>query len=245
MRHSKTTGRKDKLPTNRASRRVRKPNRADLSGNSRAVSSSRLSRRSGQPAPEARARELAAVARDLDQHKSDLPYGAFEKWALKTHPAFPIQVMRYLRKAQGIFGGDLERLLERYGQKKVFLLLGLSDPWSAVREGIPHRAGRDRVPLKDLSVKQLRSAIQLIVRAGKGRSGERQQDTVWGNLSTSIERLGAIWPSLKESRLGSGGRSGPSYVRQRLKKFRSALEDTLGKVNAVLETRGAASRNLI
>jgi len=187
---------------------------------------------------------LAAVARDLDLHKSDLPYGAFEKWALKTHPAFPIQVMRYLRKAHGIFGGDLERLLERYGQKKVFLLLGLSDPWSAVREGIPNRGGRERVPLKDLSVKELRSAIQVVLRSGKGRTGERRHDGVWGNLSTSIERLGAIWPSIKETRLGSSGRSGPGYVRQRLKKFRIALEDVLGKVNAVLETRGASGRNL-
>lgn len=179
-----------------------------------------------------RARELAEIARTLDEKKGALPYGEFERWALKAFPKYPIQVLRYLRKAHRVFGKDLSRLLERHGQKKVFLLVGLEDPWAPLRDGIPTDGSREALPLERFSVSQLRRAIRVkIQRESQGRDG-------WGALGTAIERVTSLWPRVQKQPPAAAMRR--DGARKQLEKFRGLLADVLGQLDLVLD--GKAKR---
>lgn len=174
-----------------------------------------------------RARELAEIARSLDEKKSSLPYGEFEKWALKAFPKYPIQVLRYLRKAHRVFGKELGRLLERHGQKKVFLLVGLEDPWAPLKDGISSDGGREKLPLERFSVSQLRKAIRMRVQTeSQGRNG-------WGALGAALERVTTAWPRVQKQ---SPGRDG---ARRQLESFRGLLAEALGHLDLVLNGGGA------
>lgn len=177
-----------------------------------------------------RARELAEIARSLDEKKGTLPYGEFEKWALKTFPKYPIQVLRYLRKAHRVFGKELGRLLERHGQKKVFLLVGLEDPWTPLKDGISEGAGRERQPLEKYSVSQLRRVIRTKLQMeSQGKDG-------WGQLGETLDRVSTLWPRVQ--------RQAPTAVlkreaaRKQLERFRGLLADALSHLDQVL-TGGA------
>ena len=183
-----------------------------------------------------RARELATIGRTLDRGKNELAYGEFERWALDQFPAFPIQVLRYLRKAHRTFGKDLVRLLARYGQKKVFLLVGLENPWAPVHDGIPWGVNGSRVALEKLSVNQLRHAI----RHQNGRAAPRVGDG-WGNLSTTFTRINALWPRVQKLPVGVAlTRDG---ARRQLERFRTLLGEVVGHLDALLSKPGGGRAN--
>lgn len=186
-----------------------------------------MSRRLTETAGE-RARRMAAIARELDDRKKQLAYGEFERWAVKAHPQYPIQVLRYLRKAHRVFGRELARLLEKHGQKKIFLLLCLDDPWAPLREGI-RAAGRDGVALGELSVTQLREAVRPLM--AKGGAG-------WGGVAGAIEKWSALWPRIKRAQLAVVIQR-TSGARGELERFRAQLAEAVGHLDEVL---GAARR---
>jgi hypothetical protein len=171
-----------------------------------------------------RARRMAAIARELDERKKQLAYGEFERWAAKAHPEYPIQVLRYLRKAHRVFGRDLPRLLEKHGQKKVFLLLCLDDPWAPLREGI-RAAGREGVPLTELSVTELRAAVRpLMARGGAGG---------WGGVAGAIAKWSSLWPRIKRAQLAIVVERA-SGARAELERFRAQLAEAVGHLDEVL-----------
>lgn len=183
-----------------------------------------------------RARELADTARTLDERKSALPYGEFEKWALKAFPKYPIQVLRYLRKAHRVFGKDLARLLERLGQKKVFLLVGLDDPWEPLKDGISQPGARERTPLERLSVSQLRHLIRVRNNTeSAGRDG-------WGTLGTTVARITTLWPRVQKQAPAVSLRR--DTARKQLERLRALLSEAIGEVDTVLggEDRPAPRR---
>jgi len=224
--------------------RTAKPSRSRVAA--RDTASGSKSHRGATPARSVsnRAKELARIARDLDQHKSVLAYGEFEKWALNTYKAFPIQVLRYLRKAHRTFGKDLERLFDRYGQKKVFLLLGLDDPWAPVRQGVTLPGLKGLSALDTLSVKQLREAVRDQIRTVTPGRQDNRAPTLLGGLSTVYDRLSNIWPRLRNAPVITVAGARGNGTRQRLERFRTMLEEVLGKIDQVLEpvhgTRAAA-----
>ena len=173
-----------------------------------------------------RARELADVARTLDEKKGSLPYGEFEKWALKAFPRYPIQVLRYLRKAHRVFGRDLARLLERLGQKKVFLLVGLDDPWAPLKDGIPSGTSREKQPLEQFSVSQLRRAIRARTQT------ESQAQPGWGTLGSALERISTLWPRVQKTAPASALRR--DSARKQLERFRALLSEALTHLDQVL-----------
>lgn len=171
---------------------------------------------------------MAAIARQLDERKKRLAHGEFEKWAVRAYPRYSIQVLRYLRKAHRVFGEELKPLLERHGQKKVFLLVGLDDPWGPVRDGIAGTA------LTELSVRELRAAVRQ-ARAGQaphGRAGG------WSGVAIAIERWAAVWPRLKSMRLDVVVER-TSGARQQLERFRATLREAVGHLDEVLAPRPA------
>jgi hypothetical protein len=180
--------------------------------------------------PTQRARELAEIARALDTKKKELAYGEFERWAVRTYPKYPIQVLRYLRKANRVFGRDLPRLLAQHGQKKVFLLVGLADPWEPLRDGVA-AAGGARTPLSELSVSQLRARLR--ERGGVGGAA-------WGGVSLAIDRVSALWPRLKRVPLALALVKVP-HARRQLERFRDVLRGMLGQVDEALATAARAT----
>jgi hypothetical protein len=179
-----------------------------------------------------RARELARIARDLDQHKSLLAYGKFESWATSTYSQFPIQVLRYLRKSYRVFGKDLQLMFERYGQKKVFLLLGLDDPWSPVEHGLKQRTG-GTAQVEELSVKQLRNLLRGMIRRS-GCTGRSSSRATLGGLSILYERLSTLWPRVRNASIPSVAGPNEADARRRLERFRNMLEELLGKIEQAL-----------
>ncbi|MBI4860458.1 MAG: hypothetical protein HY815_09375 [Candidatus Riflebacteria bacterium] len=197
-----------------------------------ATRGSRATSRGSDPVAD-RAQELARIAKDLDNHKRELPYGEFEKWALTAHPQFPIQVLRGLRKAHCVFGEELARLFQQLGQKKVFLLLGLEDPWAPLKEGLQMADSKDQLPLDKMSVNQIREAIRthgLYQHA----TGSRPGASVWGPLSTVYTRLSALWPKLKGTSADVlGTQIRPRHMKQ-LEKFHHLLADVIVKIEQVI-----------
>lgn len=185
-----------------------------------------------------RARVLSDIARTLHERKSVLAYGEFEKWALRAFPRYPIQVLRYLRKAHRTFGKELPLLLERLGQKKVFLLVGLDDPWAPIRDGISHDGGHENVPVEQLSVSQLRQLIST-------RNGTESRDRDgWGPLGASMARIASLWSQVEKHPLASTLRR--DGARRQLERFRALLRDALAWLDHVLgavAARGPAPRS--
>ena len=183
-------------------------------------------RSSGSRASGSRARDLAGIARTLDERKRDLAYGEFERWALKAYPQYPIQVLRYLRKAHRIFGKDLPRLLERFGQKKVFLLVGLDDPWAPIQDGISPGDSGEKTPLEQFSVSQLREVIRRQNgMESRGRNG-------WGSIDSTLGRIATLWPRVQKASPHATLRR--ESARRQFDRFRALLREALGQLDAVL-----------
>jgi hypothetical protein len=179
---------------------------------------------------------MARMARLLDHGKARLPYGEFERWARARYPTHPIQVLRYLRKAHRVFGRDLARLLERHGQKKVFLLLGLPDPRAPLSEGIRIDGSGAPRALDAVTVGDLRRAVQTSVR----RSGTSVAQ--WGVLRGALDRLQSVWPRLTAmpaALIASGAALG---TRSRLVRLRSVLSDLMTRIDQILIDGSSAER---